>query len=933
MTLHTKLILFFLLVGVIPFATASVFGLWRSRMELEEQAFQKLTSIRDVKKGQVEEYFAARATDLHTLVEMVHTLRREAFAKLIAVRETKKRQLENLFADMRSELLVVRDNPWFRERLSEFEQACASSGDSPDSDAWRSLAGQHDQAFADLCADFGWHDVFLISSKGAIVYTKAKEPDLGLFLDREPLRDTSLGQAYSMLRDQPALELAVGDLQPYAPSNGDPAAFMIARVTGPGGEWQGCIAFQVALDKINEITGMRAGLGRTGETYLVGQDQLMRSDSFLDPAGHSVKASFADPARGSVNTPASTAACAGETGADVVIDYNGNPVLSAYCPVQVGNVTWGLLAETDVAEALCPQAAGSDKDFFSRYVELYGYYDLFLINPDGYCFYTVCHEPDYQSNLVNGQYADSGLGRLVRRVLETGAFGMEDFSPYAPSNGDPAAFIAQPVVTDGRADVVVALQLSLDAINGIMGMRAGMGETGETILVGSDYLMRSDSYRDPINHSVEASFRDPAAGRVDTPATRAVHERGAAGVEYVTDYVGNEAIIAYAPVHAGDGVTYCLNAKVDATEALAAVVSMQWTIGIVGFAGVLAIIAVALAVAGSISRPIKRIITLLKEAAEHSTNAAAMVSATSQSLAEGSSEQAAALEEASASLQEISTMTQDSADNAQKADETAHASADTALRANDLMKAAGATVAGGQASMSRLSQAIDGIRSSAERTAKIVQTIDEIAFQTNLLALNAAVEAARAGEAGKGFAVVAVEVRNLAQRSANAAGNTSQLIAESVKSAKNGVAVAGETTQTFDEIARSATCVGEMISDIAAGNSEQSQMIGNLSAANRELATAVAQINMTMSEMDKVTQRNAAFAEETASTAEEMSGQAAHLRNIVHDLLEIIGRPAAEQGAEPPPAGRAGRLEAAPRPAAAGRAAGRPAATASRSRS
>ena len=104
-------------------------------------------------------------------------------------------------------------------------------------------------------------------------------------------------------------------------------------------------------------------------------------------------------------------------------------------------------------------------------------YDLFLINPNGYCFYTVAKEADYQTNLVNGKFADSGLGKLARKVLEVRQYTIEDFEPYAPSNGEPAAFIAQPVVNNGQVELIVALQLSLAAIDDVMSQRDGMGET------------------------------------------------------------------------------------------------------------------------------------------------------------------------------------------------------------------------------------------------------------------------------------------------------------------------------------------------------------------------------------------------------------------------------------------------------------------------
>jgi methyl-accepting chemotaxis protein len=169
--------------------------------------------------------------------------------------------------------------------------------------------------------------------------------------------------------------------------------------------------------------------------------------------------------------------------------------------------------------------------------------------------------------------------------------------------------------------------------------------------------------------------------------------------------------------------------------------------------------------------------------------------------------------------------------------------------------------------MGRMSSSINKIKESSDQTAKIVKTIDEIAIQTNLLALNAAVEAARAGEAGRGFAVVAEEVRNLAQRSSQAAKNTADMIAESVKNAGEGVNIAEEVSKSFDAIAVSAKKVNDLIAEIAAASQEQSQGID--------------QVNTAVAQMDQVTQQNAANSEESASAAEELSSQAEELQSMV----------------------------------------------------
>jgi len=180
----------------------------------------------------------------------------------------------------------------------------------------------------------------------------------------------------------------------------------------------------------------------------------------------------------------------------------------------------------------------------------------------------------------------------------------------------------------------------------------------------------------------------------------------------------------------------------------------------------------------------------------------------------------------------------------------------------------------GTESMQRMSQAIARIKQSSDQTGKIIKTIDEIAFQTNLLALNAAVEAARAGEAGKGFAVVAEEVRNLAQRSAEAARTTADMIEGSVKNADNGVAISKEVAESLGEIAEGSRKVNDLVGEIAAASNEQSQGIDQISTA--------------VTQMDQITQSNAANAEESASASEELSAQAEELSRMVRDLEGIV---------------------------------------------
>jgi methyl-accepting chemotaxis protein len=212
-------------------------------------------------------------------------------------------------------------------------------------------------------------------------------------------------------------------------------------------------------------------------------------------------------------------------------------------------------------------------------------------------------------------------------------------------------------------------------------------------------------------------------------------------------------------------------------------------------------------------------------------------------------------------------------------------SADNAQQAAALAGEARSAAEQGTEAAERLRASMTEIASSADETAKIIKTIDEIAFQTNLLALNAAVEAARAGEAGKGFAVVADEVRALAQRSAEAARETNRLIQGSVDNARAGGEVADEVEQ--------------VLAAIAGGVGKVDALIGEIANAGTDQANGVEQINHSVSQMDQVTQQTAAGSEESAAAARELSGQAEEVRQAVAGLTRLIG-------------GNAGALPAAP---------------------
>ena len=344
-----------------------------------------------------------------------------------------------------------------------------------------------------------------------------------------------------------------------------------------------------------------------------------------------------------------------------------------------------------------------------------------------------------------------------------------------------------------------------------------------------------------------------------------------------------DAVLAQAQATAEAGIEQTSTIAGDAANSLSSS-SRIMMIGLI--AAVLIGIVLATFITLAITRPINGVINNLTQGSEQISSASTQVAQSSQQMAEGASEQASSLEEISSSLEEMASMTRQNADNAKSANEMAAGAREAAEKGSHVMD--------------RMAEAIGKIKTSSDQTAKIVKTIDEIAFQTNLLALNAAVEAARAGDAGKGFAVVAEEVRSLAQRSAEAAKNTASLIEESQKNADGGVRVSTEVGEILKRIFEAAQKVTQLSAEVSTGSLEQAQ--------------GIEQINTAVAQMDKVVQGNAANAEESASASETLSAQAHDLSRQVGVLVAIVhgsGR-RSETDAAQPAAQKNGRLRRLP---------------------
>ena len=594
--IRTKLLVSNISVALIPLILLGIVSYLVASNALATSASGSLEAVRTNKGIAVQAYFDEYESDMTVLAETTGTFQQEAFNTLNALQKNRTSRIASFIngrigdALFVSELSITKGADDENTGVPVFSQYKNNKSDPAYIEATK-RADEVLESFAANTAGGAYVDVMIADLSGEIVYA----------LDSESL-GTEEGDSPEFINGLEAPYL--GDYT-YHDETGEIYIRVSAPIKDNRDRTIGVVFMEMLPITFNKVMQDRTGLGEAGEIYLVGQGETggeLRSDRVVK------EGNIFDPKSGDdVN-----GALSGRSGQSFKIGSTGDYEISVYSPLNIPNQNWGIIATTSVKEIMVPTLIGEEYDYLTNYNTEYGNYDTFLFSPDGYMFYSVAKEADYHTNMLTGPYKDTNLGQLVGRVLEAKEYGVADFALYAPSGGAPAAFVAQPVLgQDGEVQVIIASQLPVDQINALMQEVSGMGETGETYLIGQDNLWRSNS-RFAAELGTESTILNPDY-IVNTTATQNALA-GNSGSQIINDYRGVSVSSSWQPITVQapgtinpNGITWAMMAEIDEAEVQAPVLQVALiTVGLV-LASAIVVVIVSVVVSGGLTKQIDTI--------------------------------------------------------------------------------------------------------------------------------------------------------------------------------------------------------------------------------------------------------------------------------------------------------------------------------------
>jgi methyl-accepting chemotaxis protein len=556
-----------------------------------------------------------------------------------------------------------------------------------------------------------------------------------------------------------------------------------------------------------------------------------------------------------------------------------------------------------------------------KYVKVSGDYDVFYIRAaHGHVLFSVSKESDLGTNLSVGPYKDSGLARLWAEVVRQRKTALVDFEYYAPS-GEPAAFIGEPVFDEaGGLRGVAAVQISTAALNRITQQRSGMGETGESYVVGDDLLMRTDSRFESDSTILKR--------KVETVAARAALD-GKKGSEVIEDYRGVRVLSAYCPLGLketfGADFDWAIISEIDESEAFAPIYSLLvrilWIGGVIGVLAALGGYFAARGIAGPVRRVSELAVkvgqgdltvdlsamaknrtdeigklteafqtmvdnlraqtTEIGEAVETLSSSSGEIASSITQVTTGSQETATAVTETTTTVEELKQTADLAANKAQSVSDSAKQASEISQQGLDATEQVNEKMDSIKGQMDAIGESVMSLSEQSQAIGEIISTVDDLAEQSNLLSVNASVEAAKAGEQGKGFAVVAQEIKAMAVQSKESTKQVRSILSDIQKATGATVMASEQGSKAVDEGAKQAVDAGQSIKRLAASVEEAAQAAVQIAASNRQQATGVEQVSSAMESVKQASEQNADSMKQLESAARNLQGVGQNLTELV----------------------------------------------------
>ena len=807
--LQSRLMTVFFLSGLLPLLlTGWVAALWMGD-RVNDASRARSTAILEIKKNSLNQYLTQRREEMDMVTHSSHLFYNQTLQTLESLRDIFGKMVQHRFQEWFHATESFADNKPLAENLVSIDWVFRQAGGTPTvlntekGERWRTLSDVARPGLENFRERYGFENVYLISVHGNVVLTAIPESVLGENLTKGSFKESGLATLWN-------LALKKSTYQPFSPLaylNDSPAAFMGAPLFAEkDGKAVGVLAVRLSPKNSMAMNPQVGALDKSIQFYLVGPDKkrysatrdTAKNATVSTPAEEKGEEDFllndamesATTTHELSATPAVLAALEGSKDSGLVKSVDGLALFSSWAPFSLvpglqgaDGGSWAVVAEQPAANAFSLEET-QGIPFYKKQMELSGYYDFFLINTEGEVFHSATRQADFGTNMIHGKYAESNLGKLVQQVFNNPVFAMTDFSPYAPSHNEPAAFMAQPLIRNGKVIMVVALQLPLEAVTATMHHKDGLDDDGDAYLVGPDKRMRSDSILDPQNHSVLASFVGSVAENgVDSEAVRSAL-MGKTGVIPGHNFLGVPVFMAYTPLVWGNGMTWALLVETHFVETVLPFHRIPWSLLLAAIVGLLFCIGLAWLTARHLRRGIFHCSEQLQQLYQGkllaSGGSALPLGSRKDELAVLSLEIAGVADRWRHILSKLSHSSNQTAlsgknlmlmvanslnrvpKEARQVDEimdegvTQRYIKQAESLEQSLMMAERCALQGASA----IGQTLGTTQAIAEKAADFV----EIARQTNLLSMKAVIEVANEGKTGKKFATVITDIRKLAER-------------------------------------------------------------------------------------------------------------------------------------------------------------------------